>query len=97
MLIAIKKGKTMLPSQKIEPVRIFTHNAKSSKLLLKAVSCLFGVILVICGFLFSNFYGEFKDLEGQVNLLEHNFDTLKAEFNMLVNPLGHPAIYEPEA
>lgn len=85
----------MLPSQKIEPVRIFTHNAKSSKLLLKLVSGLFGVLLVICGFLFSNFYSEFKDLEGQVNLLEHNFDTLRAEFNMLVNPIGHDAVYEP--
>lgn len=72
----------MVGTEKIN--RIFKHDSESSKFLAKLVLMLFLALQMIAGFMFSNFYGEFKDLEQQVNVLDHRFEQLRIEFNVLM-------------
>ena len=76
----------MLPSQEPTEKMIFSHNSESSRFLSKIVIILFIALQMIAGFMFSNFYNEFKDLEDQVNVLDHKLQRICDEFNLLLLP-----------
>ena len=80
----------MLPSQEPTEKKIFSHNSESSRFLSKIVIILFIALQMIAGFMFSNFYNEFKDLEDKVEALDHKLQRICDEFNILIMPHAMP-------
>jgi hypothetical protein len=77
-----------------EILPFLAHTSDSSKLLSKLVIVLFIALQMVVGFMFSNFYNDFKGLEAQVDTLDHNVEELMIELKLLMNPREMPAAWE---